>query len=551
MAVPLIQVTDFCARVGSTPLVDSVSFSVAEGSILGIVGESGSGKSVTCMGITKLLPSNIHLSGKVIFQSKVLKAIDLFQCAENDLRKLRGKEISYVFQEPMTALNPVLTCGYQVSEAILAHEKLSKSDLKNRVLELFREVKLPDVERIFSSCPHQISGGQRQRVMIAMAIANNPRLLIADEPTTALDASVQKSIINLLESMVKKRGMAMIFISHDLNCLKSVADEVLVMYKGKVVEEATASMLFTHPKHPYTRALMQTRASYKLAGKILPTIPDLLLETESGEFHAAEFTSKMRIKNKMGEAVLEVRNLGKTYAKKSFLKKVKPQKPVIESMNFTIIQGETLGIVGESGCGKSTLAKILTGLETKNQGEIEFFNSTNGMIGRQVQMVFQDPFSSLNPSLKAGEAIMEPMSVHRLHPKAAIKSKAIELLNLCGLTGDFFDKYPHQMSGGQRQRVCIARALSLQPNILILDESVAALDVSVQSQILNLLKDIQLKLGLTYLFISHDLNVVGYMADNIMVLKDGRVEEAGKTEKLMSAPESEYTRFLIDCMYET
>ncbi len=551
MAVPLIQVTDFCARVGSTTLVDSVSFSVAEGSILGIVGESGSGKSVTCMGITKLLPSNIHLIGKVIFQSKVLKAIDLFHCAENDLRKLRGKEISYVFQEPMTALNPVLTCGYQVSEAILAHEKLSKSDLKNRVLELFREVKLPDVERIFSSCPHQISGGQRQRVMIAMAIANNPRLLIADEPTTALDASVQKSIINLLESMVKKRGMAMIFISHDLNCLKSVADEVLVMYKGKVVEEATASMLFTHPKHPYTRALMQTRASYKLAGKILPTIPDLLLETESGEFHAAEFTSKMRIKNTMGEAVLEVRNLGKTYAKKSFLKKVKPQKPVIESINFTITQGETLGIVGESGCGKSTLAKILTGLETKNQGEIEFFNSTNGMIGRQVQMVFQDPFSSLNPSLKAGEAIMEPMSVHRLHPKAAIKSKAIELLNLCGLTGDFFDKYPHQMSGGQRQRVCIARALSLQPNILILDESVAALDVSVQSQILNLLKDIQLKLGLTYLFISHDLNVVGYMADNIMVLKDGSVEETGKTEKLMSAPESEYTRFLIDCMYET
>ncbi len=548
--MPLLSVTDFKATADQKILVNSISFNTEEGFITGIVGESGSGKSVSCMGLTRLLPDSISTEGQVIFKNSEGNSINLLKCSDEQLRALRGKEIAYIFQEPMTALNPVHTCGYQVEEAIGVHQKLDKTQRKQKVLDLYKEVKLPDIERIYESYPHQISGGQRQRVMISMALANDPRLLIADEPTTALDASVQKSIIDLLVSMVKKRGMAMLFISHDLSCLKTVADTILVMYKGNLVETGTSDEIFNTPKHPYTKALMKTRPSYKQAGTILPTIPDLLQENQDGSFSEKEFKSSERTKIHQGDTILEITNLEKTYNQKKFFGKAQTQSPILNSISFAVNRGQTIGIVGESGCGKSTLAKILTGLETKSKGEISFKKSNSNVLGRQIQMVFQDPFSSLNPSITAGEAIMEPLLVHKIVKKQEAKQKALKLLELTGLTEEFFYKYPHQMSGGQRQRVCIARALSLEPSILILDESVAALDVSVQSQILNLLKDIQVKLGLTYLFISHDLNVVGYIADSIFVLKNGIIEEQGPALQMINNPQSDYTKFLINCMYE-
>ncbi len=549
--MPLLSVSNFSANAQEKKLVNSISFDVYAGSITGIVGESGSGKSVTCMGLTKLLPKNIVIDGQVSFKNSAGNVCNLLRCDVKTLRALRGQEISYIFQEPMTALNPVHTCGYQVEEAIAAHQNLSKKERKQKVLALFSEVKLPDVERIYHSFPHQISGGQRQRVMISMALANDPRLLIADEPTTALDASVQKSIIDLLVNMVKKREMALLFISHDLNCLKSIADSILVMYKGNLVEQGSADEIFNHPKHPYTKALMQTRPHYKSAGLVLPTIPDLLTEHSDGTFTEKIFVSEERKKQTANDVILEVKHLGKTYGKSRWLGKSQTPKPVLNGLSFKVTQGQTLGIVGESGCGKSTLAKILTGLENPTQGEIVIHKKNTASIGRQIQMVFQDPFSSLNPSLTGGEAISEPLLVHKMATNLKdAKQKTLELLNLTGLSEEFYNKYPHQMSGGQRQRVCIARALSLEPSLLILDESVAALDVSVQSQILNLLKDLQLKLGLTYLFISHDLNSVGYMADHIIVLKDGNIEEQNNALSLISKPQTDYTKFLINCMYD-
>jgi peptide/nickel transport system ATP-binding protein len=386
--------------------------------------------------------------------------------------------------------------------------------------------------------------------MISMALANNPRLLIADEPTTALDASVQKSIIDLLAGMVKKRNMSMIFISHDLSCLKSVADNILVMYKGNVVERGTTSKIFTNPEHPYTKALMLTRPNYKMAGNILPTIPDLLIEGADGIFSEKQFVNHARPQQNIGETILKVQDLEKTYAKRQVFKQSKPPTSVLSKISFDVKQGQTIGIVGESGCGKSTLAKILTNLESATKGLIDIKSGATKEIGRHIQMVFQDPFSSLNPSITAGQAIIEPLLVHKIANKEQAILRAKELLQLTGLSEDFFHKYPHQMSGGQRQRLCIARALSLEPSILILDESVAALDVSVQSQILNLLKEIQLKLGLTYLFISHDLNVVGYMADSIIVLRNGKIIEQGNALKIIENPESEYAQFLVSCMYD-
>lgn len=543
--MPVIKISGFTAFADEKILVNNVSFEVEEGKITGIVGESGSGKSVTCMGITKLLPKTVKITGEISYKKSDGNFIKLFTCTDEELRKLRGKEISYVFQEPMTALNPVYTCGYQTAEAISAHYKLKKNELKSKVLELFDEVKLPDTERIFNSYPHQISGGQRQRVMIAMALANNPRLLIADEPTTALDASVQKSIIELMVEMVKKRGMSMIFISHDLNCLKSVADNILVMYRGEIVETGDKNKIFENPAHPYTKALMKTRPDYKNAGFVLPTIADLLGQNEDGEFFEKTFEICKRAKNVMGEKILELTNITKTYTKKSFFSKNHKSEPVLKGISFDVKANSTIGIVGESGCGKSTLAKILTNLEKSSTGKYTNFSHP----GNKIQMVFQDPYASLNPTITAGEAIAEPMLINKIVTKKNAKPEVLKLLELTGLSADFYSKYPHQMSGGQRQRVCIARALSTQPSILILDEAVSALDVSVQSQILNLLKDLQTKLSLTYLFISHDLNIVGYMADEIIILKNGNIEEQGKVPDILENPKTDYARFLINCIY--
>lgn len=541
----IIKISDFSAKVENKILVNNISFEVSEGKITGIVGESGSGKSVTCMGITRLLPEKLKISGNVTFKTSEGKNLELLKCNDEDLRKIRGKEISYVFQEPLTALNPVYTCGYQVIEAFKAHSELKKNELKSKVLKLFEEVQLGDIERIFNSYPHQISGGQRQRVMISMALANNPRLLIADEPTTALDASVQKAIIELMVNMVKKRNMTMIFISHDLNCLKSVADEILVMYKGKIVEKGNSEKIFNSPEHPYTKALMKTRPDFKNAGFVLPTISDMLEENSEGTFTEKTFNSQKRKKNIIGDNILRVNNITKTYNKGLNFLKTSKSNAILNDISFGVKSSSSIGIVGESGCGKSTLAKILTNLEKTSSGNFEILLSSKN----KIQMVFQDPYSSLNPTVTAGNAIVEPMIVNKMCSTKEAKAKAIELLELTGLSEEFYNKYPHQMSGGQRQRVCIARALSTNPSILILDEAVSALDVSVQSQILNLLKDLQLKLNLTYLFISHDLNIVGYMADEIIILKNGKIEEHGKVPEILNNPQTEYAKFLINCIY--
>lgn len=541
----IIKISDFSAKAENKVLVNNISFEVSEGKIIGIVGESGSGKSVTCMGITRLLPEKLKISGNVIYKTSESKNLELLKCNEEDLRKVRGKEISYVFQEPLTALNPVYTCGYQVIEAFKAHSEFKKNELKSKVLKLFEEVKLGDIERIFNSYPHQISGGQRQRVMISIALANNPRLLIADEPTTALDASVQKAIIELLVNMVKKRNMTMIFISHDLNCLKSVADEILVMYKGEIVEKGNSNKIFNSPDHPYTKALMKTRPDFKNAGFVLPTISDMLEENAEGTFTEKSFNSQKREINKIGDNILQVNNISKSYNKGLNFLRTNKSNTILNNISFGVKSSSTIGIVGESGCGKSTLAKILTNLEMPSLGNFEILLSSKN----KIQMVFQDPYSSLNPTVTAGNAIVEPMLVNKMYPAKQAKTKAIELLELTGLSAEFYNKYPHQMSGGQRQRVCIARALSTNPSILILDEAVSALDVSVQSQILNLLKDLQLKLNLTYLFISHDLNIVGYMADEIIILKNGKIEEQGKVLEILNNPQTEYAKFLINCIY--
>jgi peptide/nickel transport system ATP-binding protein len=555
-------------------IVRDISFSLESGVSMGIVGESGSGKTITALSMLKLLPPRMYISdGQISWQGSNELDVNLAVLDDKEIQQIRGRQISMIFQEPMTSLNPSIRCVWQISEAVSLHQGESPKMAKNRTLQLLKEVQLPADKAFYNKYPHQLSGGQRQRIMIAMALAGNPSLLIADEPTTALDVTVQKKILDLLDTIRRKRGMSMLFISHDLGVIRQICDNALVMYQGEVVESGRVDDLFDNPQHPYTRGLISCRPMLGSQPGRLPTLADFISpgpdarEPDQGkpdQGHSADRpgTRTTTLQEPQLEEIplLKVSDLHTSYIlKKSFFGKTLSSLEAVDHVSFHVCQGETLGLIGESGCGKSTLGHTLIGLIGSRKGEIQYRGkSVTQLKGKQlneyrqkVQFIFQDPFSSLNPTLKIGPAIMEVMRVHGLHSSRKQRQEAaLGLMDDVGLTGGFFNRYPHEFSGGQRQRIGLARALATGPELIICDESVSSLDVSVQAQILNLLNELKEKLKLTYLFISHDLAVVKHMADRIMVMKDGKLVEQGPSNELFRNPESDYTRELLDSILD-
>tara|TARA_R110002020_G_scaffold259768_2_gene473808 strand:- start:156640 stop:158328 length:1689 start_codon:yes stop_codon:yes gene_type:complete len=535
-------------------VLKNVSFDVFENEILGIVGESGSGKSVTNLAILGLLPKRITSieSGSILFEGQ-----DLLQLKESALQEIRGKEISMIFQEPMSSLNPSMTCGKQVTEILERHTNFPKNDLKKQVLELFEQVKLPRPESVFKSYPHQISGGQKQRVMIAMAIACKPKVLIADEPTTALDVTVQKEIINLLKELQQETKMSVIFISHDLSLVSELADRVVVMYRGEIVEQGKTKDIFHNSQNDYTKALIHARPAMHERLAKLPTVSDYLEKRVKSRVIDSNERAENHLRIYKKTPLVEVKNVSKNYyTNAGFFRKSEIVKAV-NDVSFDIYEGETLGLVGESGCGKSTLGNLILGLDKASAGQIFYRGkdivSLKGKelrsLRKDIQIIFQDPYSSLNPRLTVGQAIVEAMQVHNLNGnRVERKEKAMQLLEQVGLLPEHFYRYPHEFSGGQRQRIGIARTIAVQPKFIVCDESVSALDISVQAQVLNLLNELKDKFGFTYLFISHDLAVVKYMADQLLVMQEGIIEEKGEADAVYVQPQSSYTRSLIDAI---
>ena len=543
----------FRNRAGYIQVVDDISYTLQSNEILGVVGESGSGKSVSSLALMGLLPPKIsRVEGGILYRGK-----NLLPYNPEKLSSLRGDKISMVFQEPMSSLNPSLSCGFQVMEVLMQHTNLSKGQIKNEVVDLFKRVKLPRPESIFKSYPHQLSGGQKQRVVIAMAIACKPDILIADEPTTALDVTVQKEIIELLRQLQKETGMSIIFISHDLALVSEIADRILVMYQGKIVEKGLTHKIFKNPGHAYTKALLEARPSLDLRLKQLPTIQHIL----KGDFKPKVYTTdERRDKQKYiykKEPLLRIVNLEKEYiSQTSFFGKTTRVKAV-NNVSFNLYEGETLGLVGESGCGKSTLGNAILHLNKATAGKIFYkgkdITNLSGTklrkLRKEVQIIFQDPFASLNPRIPIGKAILEPMKVHKIGGSySERKQMVIDILDKVGLDASHFDRYPHEFSGGQRQRVGIARTIALRPKLIICDESVSALDISVQAQVLNLLNELKENFKFTYIFISHDLAVVKYMADQLVVMKEGAIEELGDADIIYKNPKSNYTRQLISAI---
>jgi peptide/nickel transport system ATP-binding protein len=555
-------------------IVRDISFSLEPGVSMGIVGESGSGKTITALSLLKLLPPRMYISdGQIRWYGSMDQDVDLARLDEKEIQRIRGRQISMIFQEPMTSLNPSLRCGWQIREAVSLHLGESPKRAASQTLQLLKEVQLPADKAFYNKYPHQLSGGQRQRIMIAMALAGNPSLLIADEPTTALDVTVQKKILDLLDEIRRNRGMSMLFISHDLGVIRQICDNVLVMYQGKLVESGRVDDLFDDPQHPYTRGLISCRPMLESKPGRLPTLADFLSPGHYAEKPDPVKPEQKQPADKPGTraarpqepqqeeiSLLKVIDLHTRYVlKKSFFGKTLRSLEAVDHVSFHVCQGETLGLIGESGCGKSTLGRTLIGLIRSRKGKIQYRGeSVTQLRGKQlneyrrkVQFIFQDPFSSLNPTLKIGPSIMEVMQVHGIHSSRKQRQEAaLGLLDDVGLPGGFFNRYPHEFSGGQRQRIGLARALAAGPELIICDESVSSLDVSVQAQILNLLNDLKEKLKLTYLFISHDLAVVKYMADRIMVMKDGMLVEQGSSRDLFLNPETDYTRELINSILD-
>jgi len=532
---------DFSTTLGKTKAVDNISFTLEKGETLGIVGESGSGKSVTALAILDLLTTTATVAGSIQLEGKEDTAI------------ARGKDIAMIFQEPMTALNPVLSCGEQIAEVLLQHQKIEKKKAIEAVKELLLQVQLNDVERIYEAYPHQLSGGQKQRIVIAVALAARPSILLADEPTTSLDVTVQKEILTLLNELKKSYQLSIIFISHDLGVIKQMANRVAVMRKGHIVEIGTIEQVFTSPQHSYTQGLLSCRPAQNLLVEKLPT-----LDTDLSILPKTKNLAARKKYLSQQPTLLKVENLSKWYpAKKNFFGQIKTYTKAVNDITFEVRKGETFGLVGESGCGKSTLGRTILGLEKATAGRI-WYNQTDLLQlsdkewrtwRKRLQIIFQDPYSSLNPTQPIGLAIQEPMTLHGLWgSETTRKEKTIHLLELVGLEASHFLRFPHEFSGGQRQRVCIARALALEPEFLICDECVSALDVSVQAQIINLLIDLREQLGLTYIFISHDLSVVRFISDRIMVMKDGGIVEIGEAEQIYENPQSIYTQQLVEAI---
>jgi len=520
--------------------VQGVSFDIAENRTVALVGESGSGKSVTAMSILNLLPDNAERSGRILWQGR-----DLLHTPMAELQKLRGREIACVFQDPMTSLNPVFTVGDQLIEPLVKHLRLAGRAALERAEQLLVEVGMPEPRRRLAAYPHELSGGQQQRVMIAMALACEPKLLIADEPTTALDVTIQRQILELIAGLQRKHRMSVLFISHDLGVVGEIADEVLVMRNGVIREQGPVATIFAAPQDAYTRALLACRPSLTRNPARLMVIDDHI----AGQAARAPAAAK----DPDAPVVLEVRALAKSFWLKQGLFGRREFKAV-QGVNFKLKRGHTLGVVGESGSGKTTMGLTLLRLHEPTGGEVIFdgrnlltlSDRERQLMRRRMQIVFQNPYASLNPRFTIGQTLVEPMAIHQIGASTAEREqRARSLLEKVGLDGGAFGKYPHEFSGGQRQRIAIARALTLSPEVLVLDEAVSALDVSVQAQVLNLLKDLQDELGLAYVFISHDLAVVRFISDEVLVMKDGVVVEQAGTEQILAAPREDYTRRLL------
>ena len=542
------------------PAVTDLNFSVDRGETVALVGESGSGKSVTALSIMQLLAPNAHYSdGTLTFQKKDGLSVDLLKCTTSQLERIRGNEIGMIFQEPMSSLNPVLTCGSQVQEALRIHQSITVKEARSKTIELFAKMELPDPEKIMNRYPHQLSGGQKQRVMIAMAMCSSPSLLIADEPTTALDVTVQQSILKLMKQLQQEYGMGLLFITHDLGIVQEIANKVIVLYKGALVEQGNVNDVFQQPKHPYTKALLACRPVLYSKGQRLALVRDFLnpdkpkIELPS----VIDTPTPTNIRNET-EPFAAVQNLTVRFpGAKHIFEKSADYFYAVKNVSFEIKKGETVGLVGESGSGKTTIGRCLVGLTLPSAGSV-FFEGNNLLemtkeslknFRKKVQIVFQDPYASLNPRMKIGEILMEPLLVHRIYNnRKRAREAVVSLLEKVHLNADSIFRYPHEFSGGQRQRIVIARALALQPSLIVWDESVSALDVSVQAQILNLLNELKKEMGFSSLFISHDLSVVRYISDRILVMKEGQIVESGTAEDVYHHPQNAYTQKLIDAI---
>jgi peptide/nickel transport system ATP-binding protein len=546
---------DFVTDNHITNAVKNISLMVNRGEILALVGESGSGKSVTSLSILQLLPQPQakYSNGSIVFSENGIDKIELIHAGQKLIRQVRGHKIAMIFQEPMTSLNPVMTCGRQVMEAILVHKRTGMDDARKQTIEWFAKVKLPDPEKMFDRYPHQLSGGQKQRVMIAMAMCCHPSLLICDEPTTALDVTVQKTILDLIKELQQQENMGVVFITHDLGVVSEIADNVAIMYKGEIVEQNNAQTIFKNPQHAYTKALIACRPAMHPKGEKLPVVSDFLGNESSKPSPA--LSQSVNLKNKI---LVQVKDLTVKFpVKTNILGKATEFMKAVNNVSFEILKGETLGLVGESGCGKTTLGRTLLRLIDPSSGTINYNKRDITNISREemkkirkdIQLIFQDPYSSLNPRLNIGAAISEPMKVAGMELNdRQRRKKVVELLDKVNLSPAMLNRYPHEFSGGQRQRIVIARALALEPDFLVCDESVSALDVSVQAQVLNLLNDLKKDLGLTMLFISHDLSVVRYMCDRIMVMNKGELVESGPADEVYHNPQSHYTKTLIEAI---
>ena len=587
MTSPILEVhnlsVEFPAKTDSVVAIKDISFNLALGETLGIVGESGSGKSVTSLAVIGLLPATAKISGNILFynpRTSQANPVNLLALSAEKRRTYRGGLISMVFQEPLSSLNPVYTCGEQVMEAILLHQNVSQKEAYRKALALFDEVKLPDARGMMKRYPHQLSGGQQQRVMIAMALSGNPAILIADEPTTALDVTIQATILQLLRELRDARGMSILFITHDMGVVAQIADRVIVMYQGKTVETAKVYDLFSNPQHPYTQGLLNCRPRPDRRLKRLPTVADFMKVTTNtnGEIEIlpqthnqaeteslfAQISSRETAERyqhlQQQQPILFVHNLTKEFSSRKGLFGKKSVFTAVDNLSFEVYPGETLGLVGESGCGKTTLSRCLLRLIEPTLGEIifdgdsvlELASEPLRRIRRYLQIIFQNPYGSLNARQTIGAAIIEPMQIHNLggSPQQR-RQRAINLLERVGLGESAMNRMPHEFSGGQRQRICIARTLACEPRFIICDESVSALDVSVQAQVLNLLKDLQNDFGLTYIFISHDLGVVKFVSDRIMVMHQGKIAEIGTADSIYNNPQQEYTRSLIQAIPDT